>query len=355
EEELERLLPQLKNAERLKTAAQEAYGLLYGNEGSALDKVRRVQRSLETLRGQGADLNDVAEMMEEAVVRLEESSHRIDDFQNKVDLDPNRLDEVHTRLDLLSRLKHKYGPTLRDVLVYRAKIDEELKVLENVEERTRDLTQKLASAEAELNSASGKLSAARTAAAKKLAAAVEKEFREVGLAQAEFDVSIDTTVPPSFSAVGIDEVRFLFSPNPGEGRQSLAAVASGGELSRVMLAIKSVLAKADAVPTLVFDEIDAGVGGALGTAVGKKLAKLGKTHQVLCITHLASIAAFAQTHFAVQKEIRKERTVTQVKKLQGDDRVAEIARMFGGVADTSTESSVSVRHARELLASAKIQ
>jgi DNA repair protein RecN (Recombination protein N) len=352
EEELEVLLPRLKNAERLKSLGEEAYGHLYGNDGAALDGLRRVQRNVETLQSLGADLGDAADMLAEAVVRLEESARRLDDFRNGIDLDPDKLDETLSRLDKLARLKRKYGPTLADVIAHRDRIAEELRLLEGAEERTRDLSSKLAKAESELKAASAKLTQARASAAKKLAAAVEREFRECGLEKAGFDVSVGKT-EAGYTARGADTAAFLFAPNPGEGWEPLADVASGGELSRVMLALKSVLAKVDAVPTLVFDEIDAGVGGTLGTAVGRKLAKLGKTHQVLCITHLASIAAFSQAHFLVAKEVRKDRTATSVRRLDGETRVEEIARMFGGPA-AGKNGSVSVKHARELLETSKV-
>ncbi|HRY29318.1 MAG TPA: DNA repair protein RecN [Elusimicrobiota bacterium] len=353
DEDLERLLPQLKNAERLKNLSQQSYDLLYGSDGSALDNVRRVQRDVETLQSLGGDLRTIPDMIAESAVRLEEAAHELEAFKNRVDLDPERLDEVLSRLDVLGKLKRKYGPALKDVMAHQTKIEEELKYLENAEERTRDLSEKLAKAQSELKDVCLKLSQARTAAAKKLAAAVEKEFHEVGLPHAAFDVAVEKNPDGPATAAGFDAVRFLFSPNPGEGRQPLADIASGGELSRVMLALKSVLARADEVPTLVFDEIDAGVGGRLGGVIGKKLARLGKTHQVLCITHLAPIAACAQNHFYVEKHVVKDRTSTTIKKLQEEGRVLEIARMFGGAAEKTKDESISVKHAKELLATSR--
>ncbi len=351
DEALERLLPQLKNGERLKNLSQEAHGLLYGEEGSALDKIRKVQRDLEGLQNLGADLNETVEMVQEAVIRLEEAARGLEDFGSKVDVDPQRLDEVLGRLDLLGKLKRKYGPTLADVLAHQKKAEEDLRRLENTEERTRDLSRKLAEAEARLKDCSEELTRARQSAAKKLSAAVEKEFREVGLPHALFGAAVEKNGDGAYGAAGWDQVTFLFTPNPGEGRQPLAEVASGGELSRVMLALATVLARTDAVPTLVFDEIDAGVGGTLGAAVGRKLARLGKSHQVLCITHLATIAACARSHFRVEKDVKKDRTRTLLKRLSEEERVTEIARMFGSA--DADEGSISVRHARELLESSQ--
>jgi DNA repair protein RecN (Recombination protein N) len=354
EEELERLLPQLKNAERLKVLAGEAYGWLYGEEGSGLDKVRRVKRSLQSLQELGADLGDAVEMVDEALVRLEDAAQGLDAFQGRVESDPQRLEEVLGRLDLIARLKRKYGPTLDQVIAYRAKIEDELDRLENAEERRRDLAEKLAQAEKELKAQSVKLSQARSAAAKKLGDAVQKELKDLGFHAARLEISVVRSEEPAYSAAGIDAVQFLFSPNPGEGLEPLSKIASGGELSRVMLALRTVLARTDHVGTLVFDEIDAGVGGTMGQVLGKKLARLGKTYQVLCITHLAAIAAGAETHFAVEKEIKGDRTRSVVRRLEEEERVAEIARMLGGAdAGRPGKESVSLQHARVLLAESK--
>jgi DNA repair protein RecN (Recombination protein N) len=296
-------------------------------------------------------------MLEEALVRLEESAHALDALQGKVDLDPERLDEALSRLDLISRFKKKYGPGLEDVIAYRDKIQAELNLLENADERKRDLEQRLARAEKDLHEACSVLSRGRAVAAKKLAEAVQKEFKDLGLNRAELHIAVgrqDQDGKPVYAAHGYDLVEFLFTPNPGEGRQPLAAVASGGELSRIMLALKTVLAQADPVATLVFDEIDAGVGGTLGAAIGKKMAKLGKNRQVLCITHLASIAACAQTQFFVEKEVKGDRTRTIVKKLTEEERVEEIARMLGDTGEKSESRAVGLRHAKALLAELKI-
>nr|HNI57175.1 DNA repair protein RecN [Elusimicrobiota bacterium] len=243
------------------------------------------------------------------------------------------------------------GPTLADVVAYRARVAEELDRLENLENKNRDMAERLTSAEKQVAARSEKLSAARRAAAKKLETAINKEFREVGLPHAALDIE-SAAEPGRYTSAGVDRVQFWFTPNPGEGRRPLADVASGGELSRVMLAIKSVLAKTDAVPVLVFDEIDAGVGGALGAVLGKKLAKLGASHQVLCVTHLATIAACGDRHFVVEKEIQKTRTRTTVRAVTDSDRVQEIARLFGGTGKAA-EGDIGLRHARELLDSSR--
>jgi DNA repair protein RecN (Recombination protein N) len=352
DEECERLLPQLKNAEKLKALAAEAYGNLYGQDASAVDGVRRAARALDGLSALGMDLGDAPALLSESLAGLEEAARRLDALQERVELDPAKLDGLISRMDLMARLKKKYGPALEDVLAYQGKIAEEFDRLENSEERNRDLAGKLAAAEKNLEGRSKELSKARAAAAKKLAEAVGKELGELGLGRAEFSIAVERSPDGAYSAAGFDTIEFLFAPNPGEGRKSLAAVASGGELSRVMLALKTVSAKTDPVGTLVFDEIDAGVGGDLGGAIGRKLARLGRSRQVLCITHLASIAACAATQFFVEKEVKGDRTRTAVRRLSDDERVAEIARMLGGAARDG-KNAVSLQHARTLLAEAK--
>lgn len=348
---LDQLLPQLKNAEKLRAASEEALDGLSRREGSAAELTRRTRSLLDSLRALGAPLGETADLLDGAIVQLEEAAQRLEAFAGGLEQDPAKLEETLSRLDQLAKLKKKYGPTLADVVAYRARVAGELDRLENLENKNRDMAERLAAAEKQLAVRSEKLSTARGAAAKKLDAAINKEFRDVGLPHAVLDIEA-VAEAGRYTSAGVDEVRFWFTPNPGEGRRPLADVASGGELSRVMLAVKSVLAKTDAVPVLVFDEIDAGVGGALGAVLGRKLAKLGGSHQVLCVTHLATIAACGDRHFVVEKEIQKTRTRTSVRALTETDRVQEIARLFGGTGKES-EGDIGLRHARELLESSR--
>lgn len=348
---LDQLLPQLKNAEKLRAASEEALDGLSRREGAAVELARRSRALLDSLRALGAPLGETSDLLDGAIVQLEEAAQRLEAFAGGLEQDPAKLEETLSRLDQLAKLKKKYGPTLADVVAYRARVAEELDRLENLENKNRDMAERLAAAEKQVAARSEKLSVARRAAAKKLDAAINKEFRDVGLPHAVLDIEA-VAEPGRYTSAGVDEVRFWFTPNPGEGRRPLADVASGGELSRVMLAVKSVLAKTDAVPVLVFDEIDAGVGGALGAVLGRKLAKLGGSHQVLCVTHLATIAACGDRHFVVEKEIQKTRTRTSVRALTETDRVQEIARLFGGTGKES-EGDIGLRHARELLESSR--
>lgn len=352
DEELDRRLPSLKNAEKLQAAGYDARAALILGDGAALDGLRRAAKGVEALQALGAELGETSEFLQQAVVNAEEASVRLESFLDGVDSDPRALDDVLGRMDKLAKLKKKYGPALEDVIAYRQKVAAELERLENLEGTSLDVEKRLAEAEKLLSSACAALTAGRAVAAKKFAAAVEKEFKEVGLPHALIDVAV-TPLEGGPASHGADDIRFLFAPNPGEGKNPLADIASGGELSRVMLALKSVQARTDATPVLVFDEIDAGVGGSIGGVLGKKLAKLGRSAQVLCVTHLATIAACASAHFLVEKEIGKGRTKTTIRPLPEADRVAEIARMFGTADGGEREASAGLKHARELLAASK--
>ncbi len=349
EAELEALLPQLKNAARLREVAGEAHGLMTAQESSALDLLRRVQRDLETLRGLGAPLGDAADLLAGALIPLDEVSRRLESYAADLDVDPAALDALLGRLDALGKLKRKYGPTMADVVAHRQRVEEALGRLGNLEGRGHDAARRVDETQTELARRAALLSEARRRAAKKMATAVQKEFKDVGLPHARFDIAVDTSAD-AFTETGADRVTFVFAPNPGEGHRPLAEVASGGELSRVMLALESAAARSDGPPVLIFDEIDAGVGGTLGAVLGKKLAELAKGRQVLCITHLATIAARADGHWAVSKEVKNDRTRTRARCLTDEERVAEIARLFGATGDTA---DVGLRHARELLGASR--
>lgn len=352
---LDRQLPALKNAEKLQIAGGEAQAALAHGDGSSLDGLRRALKGVEALQALGAELGETSEFLQTAVANAEEAAARLNAFMDKIDVSPDKLDEVLGRMDKLAKLRKKYGPTLDEVISTRARVEAELNRLLNLDGESQDIDRRLAAAEKSLAQASAALSAGRAAAAKKLAVSVEKEFKEVGLPHATWEVSVAPQEGEArYTATGADQIQFLFAPNPGEGKNPMADIASGGELSRVMLALKSVQARTDVVPVLVFDEIDAGVGGAVGGVLGKKLAKLGKSYQVITITHLATIAACAQAQFLVEKEITKTRTRTTLRGLNEEERVAEIARLFGVATGGEKEAAAGLQHARELLAASKI-
>ena len=274
-------------------------------------------------------------------------------------MEPSRLKEVEGRLDLIERLKAKYGSTVEEELGFRNLSSARLKRLLHAGEILSGLEKELAQVENEIADLGAKLTCLRRGTASMMEKSISSVLQELGMPGAKISVVLEHQEDTGLGikvgdrklkpfADGFDRAGFLFSANPGEPPLPLYKVASGGELSRLMLAIKSCLEEADPVPTLIFDEIDAGVGGKAGQAIGEKLWQLGRTHQVLCVTHLASIAAMADTHFAVSKSEKGGRTYGQVTALTGEDKAREIARMLSG-----TDLGVSLDHGRELIVAAK--
>ena len=282
------------------------------------------------------------EELEEIATRVQELSRAVDDSVSRLETDPDELQALDDRLTLVQRLKRKYAPTVAEILALREKDAARLAELEGREERLRGLSGEIAAAEQAVEKAGRELSAARRKAATKLAAAVTKELRGLGFLKASFGVDVAARAP---GASGCDAVDFRFEPNPGEPARSLAAIASTGEIARVMLAVKTVTAEHDAIPVLVFDEIDSNIGGETGRAVGERLRAVARHHQVIAITHLAQSAVYGDRHFAVSKTVSGGRTRSAIQEIAGEERVAEIARMLGGARLTS----VVEQHARELL------
>src|SRR6185436_14015440 len=265
---------------------------------------------------------------------------------------PKRLDVVEERLELIKNLQRKYGATIEAVLEYEEKAQAERDGLTHSGERIAELQKKEETLLQRIGRLGLKLSAARRAAGERLASAIEAELADLRMEGAKFGVDLQTEDDPegayvdgrrvAFDSTGIDRIEFLVAPNLGEGLKPLAKVASGGETSRLMLALKSVLARADRTPTLIFDEIDQGIGGRVGAVVGYKLWSLAEAHQVLCITHLPQLAGFGDQHFKVEKLITGDRTVTRVHALSDAERVAELAQMLGGEGEKTMESAEEI-------------
>ncbi|HHV93804.1 MAG TPA: DNA repair protein RecN [Firmicutes bacterium] len=362
EEELTRELDILRHAERLREAAASAYSLLQGDgteAGTVLDGLGKALSCIQQGKRYDGRLNGVFQMLESASANVQQAVWELRDYLDGLEADPQRLSEVEERLALIRRLERKYGEGTAAILAYAEKVAAELEELLNSEVRAAEIEKELEQAVAELSDLAGELSQARQAAAERLQAEVLRELPALNLGGARFQVKV-TQVPSKdgipyphrggearvqVTARGVDQVEFLFSANPGQELKPLAKVASGGEASRLMLALKSVLAEAGFVPTLVFDEVDTGIGGSTALAVGAKLAKLARHRQVLCVTHLAQVAGAADHHLAVHKEITGNTTRVVVKSLDGEGRVEEIARMLAGDGD----SEVSRQHARQLL------
>jgi len=346
EEELGSLYPRLKNSDRIARLSGEAYEALFSEEGSAVELVSRAAARLAELADLDPELASLSDTLTSARISLEDAASGLRSYRDSAGADPARLEEVIARLEKLSGLKKKYGPGLPDIEAKAAELRARIDSLENAGANEAALASALEKARSDFSELASELHSGRLAAAKKLSRAVEAELKGLGFAQVRFMVSVEAD-ESSPSRGGIDSVEFLFCPNPGEPPRPLRATASGGELSRVMLGLKTVLAGADRVPVMVFDEVDTGVGAVVGRLVGEKLARLAGEKQVFCVTHLPQVAAFGGAHFFVEKTVRGGTSSVAVRLLDAPGREAEIARMLGG---KTRSTDLGLKHARELLA-----
>ena len=331
------------NAQRILDLGQSVVQGLSDGESSALDLLAAAQRQLEELERLMPEAAGWKDEARSAAIAIKELGETINARLSNVEADPSRLAWLEERMGAYQKLRRKYGGTVTEILETLASSKNKLKDLQTRGETLAALENEIAAKTRQLMKAGEALRAARSDVAKKLATAITKELRELGFAHGGFAVDVKPSSAPKPS--GIDDVEFGFAPNAGEAMKPLRDIASSGEISRVMLATKAVLAGHDRVPVLLFDEVDANIGGETGNAVGKKLAALGKSHQVLCITHLPQVAVCGATHFAVSKTVKDGRTITDVKLLDQDGRIEEVARMLGG----RDLTKVTLQHAREML------
>ncbi len=336
----------LAHAEKLAEAVSEAYDLVYGSKGlSALSKA--IARLQDVAKVDPGVLEPLVEQLQSAYYAAEDAAYQLRDYREGVEFNPQRLAEVEQRLDLLFHLKRKYGETVEDILAYRDKIRAETGKLENRDERLRELEEREQALHQDLLKRAERLSAIRRDAGQVLARAIVQELGELQMERSMFEVKLEQG---ELAATGMDTAEFLLSTNPGEPPKPLAKIASGGEMSRVMLALKAIFAKIDRIPVLVFDEVDTGVSGRAAQAVADKLSSLARSCQVFSITHLPQVACMADHHYEIRKEVSGSgRTVTLVKELTGDERVEELARLLGGVEVTEKTR----HHAQEMLALAE--
>ena len=332
----------LANAEKLHEAAALAYAALYdGDEGrSVLDVLGEAQGRLETLTRVDDALTSLAGLLESAAVQISEACHELATYRDTVQFDPQRLEELDTRLNLINTLKRKYGESIAAILDYASERRDEWQRLQRHEERRDELQLELNRLEAQLSEQALTLSTQRARLATQLAGDMQQELQQLGMPKALFQVNL-TRQPDDGGIVvegdkvqitpaGIDAVAFHISANAGEPPKPLARVASGGELSRIMLALKAVSARGSEVPTLIFDEIDTGIGGRTAEAVGEKLSRVAQQVQVIAVTHLAQLAFYADNHFLIEKATRDGRTTSSMRALAPDDRVNELARLQTG-------------------------
>ncbi len=327
----------LQNSGRLLEIVNQAYDLLYRNQASIVSQLTEVRKLVHELGAIDETVRQWNESIDDGLAQVEELVWATRNYKDGFEHDPARLAQIDERLALLQRLKKKYRESLEDLLARQTRIQAELEELANIEERTQNLQQQVSQAYQDTWVLGRKLSESRQAVAKKLEERIATELAQLKMEKSQFHIRITAASQAEQAGPnGIDQIEFVFCANPGENLQPLARVASGGELSRLMLAMKTVLASVDQVPVLIFDEVDAGIGGHVAATMGQRLKALGRTHQVMCITHLPQIAAQANHHYLVQKETVQARTVATVTCLHAEDREEEIARMLGGATITQT-------------------
>ena len=332
----------LGQTQRVQELCQGAAEALSDSETAAFNAVVSAQKAVEELARLAPEAAEWLEQLRSINIQLQEINSGLHNLAEKTEADPQRLEWLDERLALYKRLHKKYGATVSEILAVLAKSKERLRNLRTRDEQLERLRAESAQALTGVRECGDTLTALRQEAATKLAAAVTKELRSLGFAGGAFAVELQPAEP---HPAGMDAVEFGFAPNVGEPMHPLREIASSGEISRVMLATKCVLAKHDRIPVLIFDEIDANIGGETGNAVGKKLAEVARSHQVICITHLPQVAAHGQTHLAVTKSVRDGRTFTEVRQLDERGRVNELARMLGG----RDLTNVTLAHARAML------
>ena len=346
----------LENAEALFEATSNLYHQLYEAEGSILDKLTSMSRELKKSHQIDSRLKEPAQTLDSCVIGLQDAVRFLEDYKTHLEFDPEKLEMIRERLNLLNTLKRKYDKSIEKILAYKDQMQGELERIESKDELINDLEKEIVRLSGALRKECSLLSQKRRAKASQLSGRIQKALADLGMPKTKFEIKISRRADENgvleidgkryfVDERGMDQVEFFVSPNPGEDLKPLAKIASGGEISRIMLALKSILAKVDRLETVIFDEIDLGIGGEVASAVGGSLKDLGSSHQVIVITHLQQIASQADHHFNVFKESAKGRTVTKIRILDRDERVKEIARMISG----EKVSPVTLRQAKEML------
>jgi len=364
DEELRQERDKLANAESLAQNAQEALSVL--EDGSpetpaATDLVGQAAQAIAALAKIDTEQSELSNQAEILLETMSDIVHNLRDYLEEIEFNPKRLDEVEERLDLIHSLKRKYGGSIQSVLAYGADARKQLETITGAAERIDELEMQEAKLLDKLAKQGGVLSEKRKSAALIMGKGIETELGDLRMSSAKFRVDFQTKLDPNgiplqdgtrigFDHNGFDKVEFLIAPNPGEGLKPLVKIASGGETSRLMLGLKNVLARADEVPSLIFDEIDQGIGGRVGMTVGQKLWNLSRSHQVFCVTHLPQLAVFGDEHFQVQKLIQGNRTLTRVERLHDEPRLLELSQMLGEVGEGTLRSAHELMQvAREMV------
>jgi DNA repair protein RecN (Recombination protein N) len=344
----------LSNREKIFALATEAYALLYENEAAILTQARRLERALQELGSFDSGWHSHLEFLRDSIYKLEDLAYAARDYAEGINFSPDRIDQIQRRLAEVDRLLKKYGSSVDEILAYAERCERESNAIVSHAHIMKALTEEFAQVEKNYRAVSERLSAKRRRDAALLERDVRKEFQALSMEKMTLSVRFDSRdeapnskgrIPSTYGPNGLERVEFMIAPNKGEEERPLAKIASGGELSRVMLAIQTLCRGGESSKTLVFDEVDAGIGGRVAEAVGRRLRDISSDNQVLCVTHLPQIAAFANQHFNVHKETVSSRTETMIERLDGQKRTQELARMLGGAVITETTR----RHAEEML------
>ncbi len=354
---LEQELLRLKNAGLILQTIIRSHDLLYGMQGAVVESLVEISKDLQKISEIDPKLVPKVKGLTDAAFQIEDISHELRSYMENIEMDEKRLEQIEARLEMIRKLKRKYGGSIESVVSHLQTIERELSNFENISENIEYVKEELDNLNQKIIAKALLLSEERKKAAQKLSQKVESELADLKMSGTRFVVAIlqpATENPPSpylyignssVSENGLDRAEFMIAPNVGEDLKPLTNIASGGELSRVVLALKAILAKNDSVETIVFDEVDAGIGGDVAEMVGKKLLTLSKHHQIICITHLPQIAKFGDHHFRISKQVRDGRTRTTIEPIPENDRVRELARMLGGVEITRA----TLDHAAEML------
>ena len=345
EEDLNNRYQVSRNSKNLLETSSRIISELQGEENSVVDQLMQLTRLFKELEKHDPSTTRYTEKIETALVEIQELQSQMDFYAASVEMDPSEIESIEERVDLIETLKRKYGNNLQEVLSFREEAQKKLDKTENRHDELNRLEREIEDARSEMFKISEIITKKRSSAAPKLGKLVTKELMELGFKKSKFEILLEAKEQPT--AHGHETVEFLFSPNPGEPSKPLRAIASSGEMSRVMLALKGTLAREDSIPVLVFDEIDANVGGEIARTVGTKMCSLGNSHQVISISHLPQVASMAESHFVVQKEFTKDgRTRSKIRSVKDNERVSELARMLGGEKQTAEE------HAKNLMTAA---
>ena len=342
--ELEERVCLLQNSEKIFESVEKTYALLFDGSPSATDQLSLCLGSLEEVSSYSKELAAVSEEFGDIYYRLQDLSGELRNIRESLNFSPEEMDAAMSRLNTIEMLKKKYGSSIEEILEYEQKILAQLDIIENFDEEKLRLERELSEAKKNLLTACKELSEIRRASAAELQQRITKELSELNFKDAKLEINVTPLSVPTEN--GMDNVEILIAANPGEPPKPLAKIASGGEMSRIMLAFKNVISSCDNIPTLIFDEIDSGISGITASIVGKKLKEIAKHHQIICITHLPQIAACGDSNYRIYKETDDNKTYTNIQKLSENGRIEEIARLLGG----STVTETTLASARELIA-----